>query len=83
MATVVALPHALGRGVFVVAILPAHTGRLPCLRRRSHLGDRQHDANSHAEGERPSSVGFFFWLGRSSIVVGLGVALTLAGRSSR
>jgi nickel/cobalt transporter (NiCoT) family protein len=34
-----------------------------------------------AEGERPLSVGFWFSLGHSSIVVGLGVALTLAAKS--
>ncbi len=92
MTLVVALLHALGWGVFVFAILPAHykllgfgvavTAYTLGLR---HAFDADHisaiDNTTRklmAEGKRPLSVGFFFSLGHSSIVVALGVALTIA-----
>ena len=92
MTLVVALFHALGWGVFVFAILPAHykllgfgvavTAYTLGLR---HAFDADHisaiDNTTRklmAEGKRPLSVGFFFLLGHSSIVVALGVALTIA-----
>ena len=94
MAFAIALLHAFGWGVFVFAILPAHykllgvgvavTAYTLGLR---HAFDADHisaiDNTTRklmAEGKRPLSVGFFFSLGHSTIVVGLGVALTVAAK---
>lgn len=94
MSAVIALLHLLGWGIFVFAILPAHfrllgigiavTAYTLGLR---HAFDADHisaiDSTTRklmAEGKRPLSVGFFFSLGHSTIVIGLGVALTFAAR---
>ncbi len=95
MTLVIAALHALGWGIFVFAILPAHykllgigvavTAYTLGLR---HAFDADHisaiDNTTRklmAEGKRPLSVGFFFSLGHSTIVVAMGVALTIATRS--
>ncbi|MGD0743026.1 MAG: HoxN/HupN/NixA family nickel/cobalt transporter [Acidimicrobiales bacterium] len=94
MTAVIALLHLVGWGVFVLAVLPAHyrllgvgvavTAYTLGLR---HAFDADHisaiDNTTRklmAEEERPLSVGFFFSLGHSTVVVGLGVALTFAAR---
>src|SRR5487761_1079288 len=86
--------YVVGWGVFIVAILPQHSKFLGIgiavtaytlgLR---HAFDADHisaiDSTTRklmAEGQRPLSVGFFFSLGHSTVVVGLGVALTFAAK---
>jgi high-affinity nickel-transport protein len=93
-ATIVTL-NALGWGIFVVAILPQHFKLLGLgvavtaytLGMR-HAFDADHisaiDNTTRklmAEGKRPLSVGFFFSLGHSSIVFGLGIGMTFAARA--
>jgi len=95
MGAVIAALHALGWGIFVLAILPAHykllglgvavTAYTLGLR---HAFDADHisaiDNTTRklmSEDKRPLSVGFFFSLGHSSIVVALGVALTVVTRN--
>ena len=95
MATTIVLLHALGWGIFVVAILPqnfkalgigvAATAYMLGMR---HAFDADHISaidnvtrKLMAEGKRPLSVGFWFSLGHSTIVFGLGVALTLAAKT--
>jgi len=94
MSAVIALLHALGWGIFVFAILPAHfrllgvgiavTAYTLGLR---HAFDADHisaiDNTTRklmGEGKRPLSVGFFFSLGHSTVVVSLGVGLTFAAK---
>jgi high-affinity nickel-transport protein len=87
--------HLLGWGVFVFVIVPAHYKALGLgvavtaytLGMR-HAFDADHisaiDNTTRklmSEGQRPLSVGFFFSLGHSSVVVGLGIAVTAAARS--
>jgi high-affinity nickel-transport protein len=93
-ATIVAL-HVLGWGIFIVTIVPQHFKLLGIgvaiaaytLGMR-HAFDADHISaidnvtrKFMAEGKRPLSVGFFFSLGHSSVVFGLGVALTIAARA--
>lgn len=95
MAAIIAALHALGWGVFVLAILPAHYKLLGIgvavtaytLGMR-HAFDADHisaiDNTTRklmSEGQRPLSVGFFFSLGHSSVVVALGAGITFAARS--
>jgi high-affinity nickel-transport protein len=87
--------YVVGWGVFIVAILPEHSKFLGIgvavtaytlgLR---HAFDADHisaiDNTTRklmAEGKRPLSVGFWFSLGHSSVVFGLGVGLTFAARA--
>ncbi len=93
-ATIVAF-HLLGWGVFALVIMPAHYRALGLgvavtaytLGMR-HAFDADHIAaidnttrKFMSEGKRPLSVGFWFSLGHSSVVVGLGVAITFAARA--
>jgi nickel/cobalt transporter (NiCoT) family protein len=93
-ATIVGL-HLIGWGVFIFAVLPQHYQALPIgvavtaytLGMR-HAFDADHIAaidnttrKLMGEGERPLSVGFFFSLGHSSVVVALGVGITVAARA--
>jgi len=95
MSLFVLLLHVVGWGLFVFVILPAHYHLLGIgvavtaytLGAR-HAFDADHisaiDNTTRkfmAEGKRPLSVGFWFSLGHSSIVVGLGIALTLAAKA--
>ena len=87
--------YVVGWGVFIVAILPEHSKFLGIgvavtaytlgLR---HAFDADHisaiDNTTRklmSEGKRPLSVGFWFSLGHSSVVFGLGVGLTFAARA--
>jgi nickel/cobalt transporter (NiCoT) family protein len=87
--------YVIGWGVFVVSILPEHSKFLGIgvavtaytlgLR---HAFDADHisaiDNTTRklmSEGKRPLSVGFWFSLGHSSVVFGLGVGLTFAARA--
>ncbi|MHB8330015.1 MAG: Nickel transporter NicT [Acidimicrobiales bacterium] len=87
--------HVLGWGLFVLVILPQHlraigiglalTAYTLGLR---HAFDADHIAaidnttrKFMAEGRRPLSVGFWFSLGHSSVVVALGIGLTVAARA--
>jgi nickel/cobalt transporter (NiCoT) family protein len=95
MAAVIAAFHLAGWGVFIFAILPHHYQALGVgiavtaytlgLR---HAFDADHIAaidnttrKFMADGKRPMSVGFFFSLGHSTVVVGLGIAVTVAARA--
>ncbi len=95
MSLFVLLLHVVGWGLFVFVILPAHYHLLGIgvavtaytLGAR-HAFDADHisaiDNTTRkfmAEGKRPLSVGFWFSLGHSSIVVGLGIALTIAAKA--
>src|SRR5665213_1410715 len=95
MSLFVVLLHVVGWGLFVFVILPAHYHLLGIgvavtaytLGAR-HAFDADHisaiDNTTRkfmAEGKRPLSVGFWFSLGHSSIVVGLGIALTFAAKA--
>lgn len=95
MAGTVILLHVIGWGLFIFVIVPAHYRLLGLgvaitaytLGAR-HAFDADHisaiDNTTRkfmAEGKRPLSVGFWFSLGHSSVVVGLGIALTLASRA--
>jgi high-affinity nickel-transport protein len=93
-AAVIAL-HALGWLVFALVIVPAHykTLGLGVAVTAYTLGMRHAFDADHisaidnttrklmSEGKRPLSVGFFFSLGHSTVVVGLGVGITVAARS--
>src|ERR1022692_3324546 len=87
--------YVVGWGVFIVAILPEHSKFLGIgvavtaytlgLR---HAFDADHisaiDNTTRklmSEGKRPLSVGFWFSLGHSSVVFGLGIGLTFAARA--
>jgi nickel/cobalt transporter (NiCoT) family protein len=87
--------YVVGWGVFIVAILPQHSKFLGIgvavtaytlgLR---HAFDADHisaiDNTTRklmSEGKRPLSVGFWFSLGHSSVVFGLGIGLTFAARA--
>ncbi len=87
--------HALGWGIFILAILPQHYKALGIgvaitaytLGMR-HAFDADHIAaidnttrKLMNDGKRPMSVGFFFSLGHSTVVFGLGVALTIAAKA--
>lgn len=93
-ATIVAL-HVLGWGIFIATIVPQHYKLLGIgvaitaytLGMR-HAFDADHisaiDNTTRklmAEGKRPLSVGFWFSLGHSSVVVALGIGLTFAARA--
>lgn len=95
MAAVIVALHVIGWGIFVLAILPRHAQLLGIgvavtaytLGMR-HAFDADHisaiDNTTRklmGEGKRPLSVGFFFSLGHSTVVFGLGVALTFAARA--
>ncbi|HUY63676.1 MAG TPA: HoxN/HupN/NixA family nickel/cobalt transporter [Acidimicrobiales bacterium] len=95
MSFVIVALHVVGWGLFVFVILPQHFRVLGIgvavtaytLGMR-HAFDADHisaiDNTTRklmAEGQRPLSVGFFFSLGHSSVVVGLGVGITLAARA--
>ncbi|TAN31169.1 MAG: HoxN/HupN/NixA family nickel/cobalt transporter [Actinomycetota bacterium] len=94
MGGVILLLHLLGWGIFILAILPQHFEALGIgvaitaytLGMR-HAFDADHIAaidnttrKLMHEGKRPLSVGLFFSLGHSTVVFGLGVALTIAAR---
>src|ERR1700692_1330979 len=87
--------YVVGWGVFIVDILPQHSKFLGIgvavtaytlgLR---HAFDADHisaiDNTTRklmSEGKRPLSVGFWFSLGHSSAVFGLGIGLTFAARA--
>ncbi|MGO8686182.1 MAG: HoxN/HupN/NixA family nickel/cobalt transporter [Candidatus Dormibacteria bacterium] len=93
-ATILTL-HVLGWGIFIVAIVPQHYKLLGLgvavtaytLGMR-HAFDADHisaiDNTTRklmAEGKRPLSTGFFFSLGHSTIVFGLGVGMTIAAKA--
>jgi high-affinity nickel-transport protein len=95
MTAVVVGLHVLGWGVFILVILPQHykllgigvavTAYTLGLR---HAFDADHisaiDNTTRklmSEGKRPLSVGFFFSLGHSTIVVALGVGITIAAKT--
>lgn len=95
MAAVIVGLHVLGWGVFVFTVLPQHYKGLGIavavtaytLGMR-HAFDADHIAaidnvtrKLMGEGKRPLSVGFFFSLGHSSVVVALGVGITVAARA--
>lgn len=95
MGGVVLLLHIIGWGIFILAILPQHYKALGIgvaitaytLGMR-HAFDADHIAaidnttrKLMNEGKRPLSVGFFFSLGHSTVVFGLGVALTIAAKA--
>ncbi len=87
--------HVLGWGLFIFVILPAHLKVLGIgvavtaytLGMR-HAFDADHisaiDNTTRklmAGGQRPLSVGFFFALGHSTIVFGVGIGLTFAAKA--
>jgi nickel/cobalt transporter (NiCoT) family protein len=91
----IAALHVLGFGVFIAFAVPSHYGGLGIgvaglaysfgLR---HAFDADHiaaiDGTTRkliSEGKRPLSVGYWFSLGHSTIVVAIGVALVVAGKS--
>ncbi|MGA8016060.1 MAG: HoxN/HupN/NixA family nickel/cobalt transporter [Candidatus Dormiibacterota bacterium] len=93
-ATILGL-NVVGWGIFIMAVLPQHYKLLGLgvaitaytLGMR-HAFDADHIAaidnttrKLMAEGKRPLSVGFFFSLGHSSVVFGLGVGLTIAAKA--
>ncbi|HET9076913.1 MAG TPA: HoxN/HupN/NixA family nickel/cobalt transporter [Acidimicrobiales bacterium] len=95
MTALIAAFHAAGWGVFALVILPAHYRALGLgvavtaytLGMR-HAFDADHIAaidnttrKFMSEGKRPLSVGFFFSLGHSTVVVGLGIGITIAART--
>ena len=95
MASTILVLHVFGWGIFIVAILPQHYKLLGLgvavtaytLGMR-HAFDADHisaiDNTTRklmAEGKRPLSVGFFFSLGHSTIVFGLGVGMTIAAKA--
>ena len=95
MTSVIVALHAIGWGVFALVILPAHYRALGLgvavtaytLGMR-HAFDADHisaiDNTTRkfmSEGKRPLSVGFFFSLGHSTVVVGLGIGITIAART--
>jgi high-affinity nickel-transport protein len=95
MAGVILALHIVGWGVFALVILPAHyrTLGLGVAVTAYTLGMRHAFDADHisaidnttrklmSEGQRPLSVGFFFSLGHSTVVLGLGVAVTVAART--
>jgi high-affinity nickel-transport protein len=95
MGGAILLLHVLGWGIFIFAILPQHFKALGIgvaitaytLGMR-HAFDADHIAaidnttrKLMNDGKRPMSVGFFFSLGHSTVVFGLGVALTFAAKA--
>ena len=95
MSAVIVALHALGWLVFALVIIPAHYKALGLgvavtaytLGMR-HAFDADHisaiDNTTRklmGEGKRPLSVGFFFSLGHSTVVVGLGIGITVAART--
>jgi high-affinity nickel-transport protein len=99
MAGVVALLHAVGFGILILFVVPAHyrlgtglfgvgTGVTAYTLGMRHAFDADHIAaidnttrKLMAEGKRPLSVGFFFSLGHSTIVVTLTLLLALGLRA--
>jgi nickel/cobalt transporter (NiCoT) family protein len=99
MAGVVALLHAIGFGILILFVVPAHyrlgtglfgvgTGVTAYTLGMRHAFDADHIAaidnttrKLMAEGKRPLSVGFFFSLGHSTIVVTLTLLLALGLRA--
>ena len=95
MAAVIVALHAVGWGVFALVILPHHYRLLGLgvavtaytLGMR-HAFDADHisaiDNTTRklmSEGDRPLGVGFFFSLGHSTVVVGLGIVITFAAQA--
>jgi nickel/cobalt transporter (NiCoT) family protein len=91
----IALLHLIGFGVFVVFVVPSHykglgigiAGLAYSLGLR-HAFDADHIAaidnttrKLMQEGRRPLSIGFWFSLGHSSIVVGIGVGMVIAEKA--
>ena len=87
--------HLIGWGIFALVIMPAHYRALGLgvavtaytLGMR-HAFDADHIAaidnttrKFMSDGKRPLSVGFWFSLGHSSVVVGLGIGITFAART--
>src|SRR6185437_714203 len=88
-AVIVAL-HVLGFGLLIGSgeLLGAGIGITAYTLGLRHACDADHigaiDNTTRklmSEGQRPLSIGFFFSLGHSSVVVGLGIALTIAAKS--
>jgi len=92
---VIALLHVAGFGIFVVAVVPQHfkglgigVAVLAYTLGMRHAFDADHisaiDNTTRKlmhEGQRPLSVGFFFSLGHSTIVMAIGVGIVLAERA--
>ena len=91
----IALLHIVGFGIFILFVVPSHyrglgigvAGLAYSLGLR-HAFDADHisaiDNTTRklmSEGKRPLSVGFFFSLGHSSIVVAIGVGIVVAEKS--
>src|SRR6478672_9561689 len=91
----IAALHLIGFGVFIAFAVPSHYGGLGIgvaglayslgLR---HAFDADHNAaidgttrKVMSEGKRPLSVGYWFSLGHSTIVVAMGVGLVVAGKT--
>src|ERR1700728_5022808 len=89
------LLHVIGFGIFFAFVVPAHykglgigVAVLAYTLGLRHAFDADHisaiDNTTRklmADGQRPLSIGFFFSLGHSSIVVGLGIGFTIAAKS--
>jgi nickel/cobalt transporter (NiCoT) family protein len=94
LASIAAL-HLIGFGVFIAFAVPAHysglgigVAALAYSLGLRHAFDADHIAAIDSttrklmgEGKRPLSVGYWFSLGHATIVVAIGVAIVVAGRS--
>ncbi len=95
MGSTVGVLHLVGWGIFALTVLPSNArglglgiGVTAYTLGLRHAFDADHisaiDNTTRklmAEGKRPLSVGFWFSLGHSSVVLAMGVALTLAARA--
>ena len=95
MFAVIAALHVIGFGVFVAFVAPSHykglgigVAALAYTLGLRHAFDADHisaiDNTTRklmSEGKRPLSIGFWFSLGHSTIVVAIGVAIVLAEKT--
>jgi high-affinity nickel-transport protein len=95
MFAAIALLHVIGFGVFIVFVVPGHykglgigVSILAYTLGLRHAFDADHisaiDNTTRklmSEGKRPLSVGFFFSLGHSTIVVAIGAGIVIAEKS--
>jgi len=91
----IALLHILGFGIFIAFVVPSHykglgigVAILAYTLGLRHAFDADHisaiDNTTRklmSEGKRPLSLGFWFSLGHSTVVVGLGIAIVVAERA--
>ena len=92
---IIALLHVIGFGIFAVAVVPEHykglgigVAVLAYTLGMRHAFDADHisaiDNTTRKlmhEGQRPLSVGFFFSLGHSTIVMAIGIGIVFAERA--